>query len=83
MSLRYDTILATVTPGQTCTVDTLRDVIEAAQLTRFERGELFRHGIRAGLLTTRHLTVASTHPAAKARRVQIYERTHKPVRGAA
>jgi hypothetical protein len=75
----YRRILATVEPGAHITIDDLRPVVEASQLTTFERGELFRWGVRNGYLTTRHVTKASTCPSRKNGRVQVYRRTRKAV----
>lgn len=57
--------------------------VEAAQLNAFEKGELFRFGMREGLLSTRHMTRASTHPSRKYGRNQVYTRTRKQVRALA
>lgn len=76
----YLAILATVETGRRFTIDDIRAEVEAAQLNAFERGELFRFGLREGLLTTRHTTRASTHPSRKHGRNQEYTRTRRKVR---
>lgn len=76
----YARILATVEAGRRFTIDDIRATVDAAQLTRFERGELFRYGLREGYLTTRHLTRTTTLPSRKHARVQVYTRTKKRVR---
>ena len=80
MTALYDAILATVPRHHVVTVDTLRDAIDAAQLTTFERGEIFRHGVRMGYLQALPTWVPSTHAPAKHRAVRQYRRTAKPVR---
>jgi hypothetical protein len=80
---RYRDILATIPPRAQTSTNTLREAIDAAQLTTFERGELFRFGSRHGYLEPLMLWEPSTAPAAKGRYVRCYRRTSKPVRGAA
>ena len=79
----YLRILAAIDTGRRFTIDDIRDVVEAAQLNAFERGELFRFGLREGLLTTRHVTRASTCPSRKNGRNQEYTRTRRKVRALA
>ena len=75
----YLRILATVETGARFTADDVRGLMEAAQLNQGERGELFRFGLREGLLSTRHMTRTSTNPSRKHARCQIYTRTRKRI----
>lgn len=75
----YLRILATVEPGTRFTIDDLEPAVTAAQLTRYERGEIMRFGVREGLLTTRHITRTSLRASRRHARVQIYTRTRKRV----
>ena len=77
---RYLNILATVPPHVQASMNTLREVVDAAQLNQFERGELFRYGVRHRYLTALMLWEPSTAPAAKSRWIRCYRRTTKPVR---
>ena len=79
----YLRILATVETGARFTADDVRGLMEAAQLNQWERGEMFRFGLREGLLSTRHMTRTSTNPSRKHARTQEYTRTRKQVRALA
>lgn len=76
---RFLNVLATVPPRTQASMNTLRDRANDAQLTTFERGELFRYGVRHGYLVALDHWEASTSPAAKCRYVRCYRRTSKPV----
>lgn len=80
---RYLNLLATVPPRTQASMNTLRERVQDAQLTTFERGELFRYGVRHGYLVALNVRgEPSTDPAAKGRLVSLYRRTTKPVPGA-
>ena len=80
---RYRDIIATIPSRAQCSANHQADVIDAAQLTNHERGELWRYGVRQGYLTPLMLWEPSTSPAAKGRHVRQYRRTTTPIRGAA
>lgn len=80
---RYLDLLAAMQPRTQVSTNTERGRIDAAQLNAFERGELWRFGVRHGYLKPLMLWQASTAPAAKGRFVRCYRRTSKPVRRAA
>ncbi|GGL27523.1 hypothetical protein H9L10_03650 [Phycicoccus endophyticus] len=74
--------------GETWTVDSWRTEADAAQLTSAERGAAHEHAVCDGYLVplgTRldgrfhTLTIPTTHPAGKGRRVIIYARTGHPL----
>lgn len=75
----YLRILATIEPRTRFSIEDIRGAVDAAQLTKYERGELFRFGVREGYLTTRHQTVRSALPSRKHARNQLYTRTRKAV----
>jgi hypothetical protein len=77
---RYLNLLATISPRAQASMNTLREHIDQAQLTVFERGEIWRYGVRHGYLVALDHWEASTSPAAKGRYVRTYRRTAKPVR---
>lgn len=81
VTCRYLNILATIPPRAQTSMNTLRPVIEDAQLSTFERGELFRYGVRHGYLVALDHWEPSTSPAAKGRYVRCYRRSTKPVPG--
>jgi hypothetical protein len=79
---RYANLLAAMTPGAVVSMNTERERIDAAQLTRFERGEVWRYGVRHGyLVALDRRGEPSTDPAAKGRLVCLYRRTRKAVPG--
>lgn len=80
---RFRNLLAAIPARAQCSINTERERIEAAQLTTFEHGELWRYGVRHGYLTALMLWEPSTSPAAKHRYVRCYRRTSKPVSRAA
>ncbi len=78
---RYLNLLATINPRAQASMNTLREHIDQAQLSTFERGEIWRYGVRHGYLVALNVRgEPSTDPAAKGRRVSLYRRTTKPVR---
>ena len=76
---RYLDLLASIPARAQCSINTERERVEAAQLSTFEHGELWRYGVRHGYLTPLMLWEPSTSPAAKGRWVRCYRRTSKPV----
>jgi hypothetical protein len=77
---RYRNLLASIPRGHQASMNTMRELIDAAQLTRFERGEIWRYGVRHGYLVALNVRgEPSTDPAAKGRLVCQYRRTSKPV----
>jgi hypothetical protein len=77
---RYRNLLAAIPRGHQASMNTMRELIDAAQLTRFERGEIWRYGVRHKYLTALDHWEPSTAPLAKGRHVRTYRRTSKPVR---
>ncbi len=80
---RYRNLLSAMPPRAQVSMNTERERIEAAQLTTFEHGELWRYGVRHGYLTALVLWEPSTAPAAKRRYCRCYRRTSKPIGRAA
>lgn len=80
---RYLNLIEAMPLRAQVSINTERERIDAAQLTTFEHGELWRFGVRHGYLTALMLWEPSTSPAAKGRYVRCYRRTAKPVGRAA
>ena len=78
---RYANLIASIPTHHQVSINTLRERIEAAQLNTYERGALFRYGVRMGYLTALDHWEPSTAPEAKYRHVRCYRRTVKPVPG--
>lgn len=68
-----------VLPDTVLTIDSVRDEVEARQLTNHERGQCFRDAVSAGYLVATRTVQPSTHPPAKGRLVERYVRTTKRV----
>lgn len=80
---RYRNLLASIPAHAQCSVNSERERIDAAQLTTYEHGELWRYGVRHGYLTALMLWEPSSAPSAKRRYVRCYRRTSKPIARAA
>lgn len=81
-----------INPGRYVTADTIRDQLDAADLSSAEKSGAFKAACRDGYLTgvflslpgfdiahPIHAAVPSTHDAGKGRYVKLYRRTSAPV----
>lgn len=83
--------IANIAPNTYVTVDTIRDALDAAQLSSPERSGGLRTACADGYLRPVyhllpgfslepvHVAVPSTHPAAKGRHILVWRRTAKQV----